>query len=305
MSESPAIQQRTIEGRSAGPRLLITAGVHGDEFEPMAAARRLMQAIDPQKLRGQVTLVPVVNEPAFALGQRVGPDGLDLARTCPGRRDGTITELIAFNLSQLILATDYYIDLHTGGQILELLPFAGYALHENGNILATQRRMARAFGLPIIWGTSPRLEGRSLSVARDGGKPAIYVEGRGGPYDAETARWMVEGCLAVMAELQMIDAEVRPRKDVRTFEDPRVDSGHMQVSCPAAAAGFFEPAVRPGDNVGAGGRLGRISDILGENVIEVPAQQAGLVLGIRSFCRVEKGTALAIVLDATHLREST
>lgn len=40
--------------------------------------------------------------------------------------------------------------------------------------------MARAFGLPLIWGTDPTLPGRSLSVARDANVPAIYAEYLGG-----------------------------------------------------------------------------------------------------------------------------
>ena len=47
-----------IHGHQPGPRLLITAGVHGDEFEPMAAVRRFMTEIDPRHLRGTLTLAP-------------------------------------------------------------------------------------------------------------------------------------------------------------------------------------------------------------------------------------------------------
>ena len=47
----------------------------------------------------------------------------------------------------LIRAADYYIDLHTGGTRLRVLPLAGYSLHPDRRILEVQRRMARAFGL--------------------------------------------------------------------------------------------------------------------------------------------------------------
>ena len=40
------IQSKTISGQADGPHLLITAGVHGDEFEPMAAARALLTQLD-------------------------------------------------------------------------------------------------------------------------------------------------------------------------------------------------------------------------------------------------------------------
>ena len=96
---SYSIETHVVHGSSPGPRLLITGGVHGDEFEPMAAARRLITRLDPTRLRGRVTIAPVVNVPAFRRGQRTADDGLDLARTCPGKQDGTITERIAFALA--------------------------------------------------------------------------------------------------------------------------------------------------------------------------------------------------------------
>ncbi len=78
-----------------------------------------------------------------------------------------MTERTAFALSQLIRVADYYIDLHTGGTKLCVSPMTGYMLHSDSGILEQQRKMARAFNLPIVWGTSASLEGRSLSVARD------------------------------------------------------------------------------------------------------------------------------------------
>ena len=60
------LAQKTLIGHAPGPRLLITGGVHGDEFEPMAAVRRLLREIDPQRLRGTITIVPVVTNRRFA-----------------------------------------------------------------------------------------------------------------------------------------------------------------------------------------------------------------------------------------------
>src|SRR5258708_2580898 len=119
------IQTKTIEGIVGGPHLVITGGVHGDEFEPMAAVRRLARILIPADLRGRVTLAPVVNEPAYRRCHRNAEDGLDLARTCPGRLDGSITERIAHDLSLLIRSADYYVDLHSGGTTLSVLPLTG------------------------------------------------------------------------------------------------------------------------------------------------------------------------------------
>src|SRR5688500_311573 len=127
------LSQQVITGHNPGPHLLITGGVHGDELEPMAAIRRLMREIRPDELSGHVTLVPVVNEPAFRRGHRTAEDGLDLARTCPGKADGSVTERIAFALSELIRTANYYIDLHTGGTRLTVLPLTGYTLHRSAD----------------------------------------------------------------------------------------------------------------------------------------------------------------------------
>jgi predicted deacylase len=279
--------------------VLITGGVHGDEFEPMAAVRRLGERLRPADVRGRVTLVPVVNEPAFRRGQRTAEDGLDLARTCPGRADGSITERIAFALAELIRTADFYIDLHTGGTRLRVLPLAGYTLHPDAAVLAVQRRMARTFGLPILWGTDPSLEGRSLSVARDARVPAIYAEyqGGGGCDPAGVAAY-VQGCLNVLADLGVVaPALAYPAADPLVVEDDRPGSGHMQVNHPVPCEGFFEPAVALGQRVAAGDLLGTVTDLLGGRVEPVRAAHAGIVLVLHTFPRIDAGESAGVVLE--------
>ena len=290
-----------IVGQQSGPTLLITGGVHGDEFEPMAAVRRLIAEIDPQELRGRAILVPVVNEPAFRRGERIAEDGLDLARTCPGRSDGSITEQIAFSLSQLIRGADLYIDLHTGGTRLTVQPLCGYMLHEKRDLLNRQRRMAHAFGLPLIWGTDPRLEGRSLSVARDANVPAIYAEYLGGGrFDPAGVEAYVRGCLNVMCEFGLLDRPpVAPFQPPLIVEDDRPGAGHMQVNHPSPCDGFFELAVQLGQRVDRGEILGRIVDQLGGRVEEVRARYAGMVIVLHTFPRIEKGASVAVLMETS------
>lgn len=291
------LKVRTIDGTRPGPRLLITGGVHGDEFEPMAAIRRLMEEIKPAELCGRVTLIPVVNEGAFLRGHRMADDELDLARVCPGQSDGSVTEQTAHELSRFIREADYYIDLHTGGTTLSVFPLAGYTLHPDTRVLDAERRMARAFNLPVIWGT-PYLPGRSLSVAHDAGVPAIYAEYLGGARcDAAGIAAYVEGCLNVMGEFEML---ARPRTESRVrfvVEDDRENAGFMQVQNPAPIAGFFEPHVELGQAVRRGDALGTITDLLGSQVETVCSRQDGIVLVLRTFNRVLKGESLGVVLE--------
>ena len=309
MSEQPLLKRRVVDGELEGPHLLVTAGVHGDEYEPMAAVRRLTEVARPGELRGRLTLVPVVNESAFERSSRLGEDGLDLARTCPGRADGSLTERVAFELSELIRTADYYIDLHTGGAVLQLVPLVGYGLHPDPDVLGAQRRMARAFGLDFIWGTTAELEGRTLSVARDARVPAIYSEWKGGAFDAAGVDVLVKGCLGVMAELKMIDRRSRatvpsPVEGPLVIEDPRPASGHMQVCHPASEAGFFQPAVPLGQKVAKGDLLGHICDVLGTCKRPQLACQSGMVIGLRATGSVDRDTALAVIVEFEYAKES-
>lgn len=300
MTHEPlSLASRTLAGEQDGPHLLITAGVHGDECEPMEAVRRLYCCLlgPNQLLRGRITLAPIVNEPAFRLRQRTAEDGLDLARTCPGRDDGSTTERIAAALSRLIRSADYYIDLHTGGALFDISPLAGYVLHANQQVLDRQREMARAFNLPIVWGTSPHLEGRSLSVARNAAVPAIYAEyGGGGGWNAGAVSAYVAGCFRVASWLNMIE---RPAdaSDVRYIvEDHREQSGHLQIQHPAPADGVFEPKVSLGQVVRRGQPLGIVTDLWGERPLEVPAAEDGIVLFLRVPPPVAAGNSLGGIL---------
>jgi len=292
------LKSKTIVGSGDGPHLLITGGVHGDEWEPMAACRRMIAEIDPAHVRGGITIVPVVNEPAFLRGKRTAEDDLDLARTCPGRDDGTVTERIAASLSRLIRSADYYIDLHTAGTVFQMLPLAGYNLHTDAKILEKQRTMARAFGLPIVWGTNARLDGRSLSVARDAGVPAIYVEnGGGGTCDPRRVEENVRGCLNIARTFGILTDAATPGIDPKYFvEDDRDSSGHLQVQSQASAAGYFEPRVMLGDVVRRGDAIGKIVDPLGSELASITAYDSGTVLLLRTYPSVRVGDPLVVIL---------
>jgi predicted deacylase len=293
-----SIQTRTLVGEAQGPHLLITGGVHGDEFEPMVAIRRLARLLESAALRGRVTLAPVVNESAYRRRHRCGDDGLDLARTCPGKQDGSITERTAYALSSLIRSADYYIDLHSGGTTLSVFPLVGYMLHSDVQILETQRRMAQAFNLPIVWGTTSNLDCRSLSVARDAGVPALYAEYHGSATcDPAGIEAYVEGCLNVMAVLGMITRAAPPSCVRHIVEDERENAGYMQIQNPTPCAGYFEPAVTLGESIQAGQPLGTVSDPLGERIVPIHSTQNGLVLVLRTYPYVDAGESLAVILE--------
>jgi len=287
-----------IDSGIAGPHLLITAGVHGDELEPVVAASQLAAKIKPLIRRGKVTIVPVTNESAYGAGNRTGSDGKDLARVCPGNAVGSVTERAAYVVSELIRTADYYIDLHTGGKLFEILPLAGYMLHPSGDVLEKQRSMAKAFNLSLIWGTEASPEGRTLSVARDVNVPAIYVEYGGGcAFNALAVEAIQNGCINVMRKLGIVpDYPVPPDGLKYLVEDAEIGSGHLQVKMPAPADGIFVPNVTLGAGVSGGDCWGIIYDPAGNKETEVIADRSGIAFFIRCYPRVNKGESLGGIL---------
>ena len=293
----------TLESGSDGPHLLIIAGIHGDEFEPMLAVRQLFHVFsDSMKLKkGKLTLVPIVNIPAYKAGSRTAGDGRDLARICPGKVNGSITEQIAFEISNLIRSVDFLIDMHTGGSMSEIFPLIGYMLHNDRSVLDRQRAMARAFGLAVTWGTSPLLEGRTLSVARDAGVPAIYTEyGGGGSCDRDIVKALTEGCIRVMVSLDIISLpETKVSNNRYIVEDFRENSGHLQIMYPSPAEGVLSALKNIGQTVRKNEIIATVYNPVTNEKKEILAAENGMIFRIRKRALVSKNTSIASILPIT------
>ncbi len=315
MADVSLFEYREFTSDRDGPRLLITAGIHGDEYLPMLAVKELIDRFDSnaalrENLRGSVTLIPIANQAAYERGNRCGVDNIDLARVFPGTSNGSPTEQLAYALSDKIRTSDFFVDLHTGGTELCVFPLAGYTLHSDRSILEQQRKLAVAFGLPFVWGTSADLQGRSLSLARDCGVPAIYVEYLGAYRELAEAlsgaaqsrtpdHPLVAGCLNIMRHLGMLPEIAEPLLvacDV--VEDDRPGAGHMQISHPAPATGFFIPLVELGQSIAQGELLAEIVNATSRSKHQVLSQQSGRVVVIRDYPRINQGDAVAVVAES-------
>lgn len=286
-----------VRGAEKGPAFLVTAGVHGDEYEGMEGIRRFMHDLDPGGLRGTVIAIPVVHEAAFIGKQRTSPlDGLDLARTFPGREDGTPTERIAHALRfDLLPQCDFYCDLHAAGMHYEILQLSGYQLGTD-EFNARQHAACVAFGLPLIWATT-YLPGRSLSAARDANVPAMYVEYTGGGGCPEVD---VDHCRAalnrVAACLNMVTGEYPREFDGDFVRDDSSESGHLQIQGIAEHNGFFRYRLGLGKRVRRGEVVGVIIDDFGRVQSTLKADRDGRIVNIRKTRYVAKGdTCFAVI----------
>ena len=294
-----------VDSGKAGPKVLLSAGVHGDEYEPILTAIELISSLPGCLVYGSVTIVPFCNESAYANGSRFGEDGLDLARICPGSPNGTITEIAASHISALIKEADYFIDMHTGGLSYDIYPLAGYMLHPSPEVLKKQQEMAIAFNMPLVWGTDSRPEGRTLSAARDAEVPAIYVEYGGGTGTrSNVVQVYKSGVMNVLRYLNMLkDPIIQIECDKYWIEDYRQDSGYLQGKMPSPVDGIFVANVKIGHMIKSGEVFGKVIESISGKQIDLYADIDGLVFLLRTMVKVKPGDALGGIMQIGSLNE--
>ena len=291
VDETVSLPVLLVCGIEAGPVLLVSAGVHGDEYEGIRAIFEAFQDADAAQLRGDLLAVPVVNAPAFWSGTRNSPvDGANLARVFPGREDGNLSEKIAFGFAHhLIARASFYLDLHSGGVRFRMPSMVGY---RSTNVQA--RAAAEIFGAPVIWG-HPRVDaGRTVSVADELGIPWLYTEARGaGRIHPEDLSMMKNGIVNVMRHLNMLPGEPRPVEIMhRLWGDGNTDAGLS-----ATKPGFLMTQVRILEDVAAGQLLGTLVNTLGEPIEEYRAPTAGVIGLVREFPVVHAGDSLFLIAE--------
>ncbi|MES2899253.1 MAG: succinylglutamate desuccinylase/aspartoacylase family protein [Pseudomonadota bacterium] len=117
MNSAPNLQFKSVNytGLAAGPRLIITGAVHGNETCGTRAIERVMAEIDSGALvvkAGSVTLVPVTNPLAYQLKQRSGDRNLN-RNLFPNEAPQDFEDQIANWLCPLLAQHDVLLDLHS------------------------------------------------------------------------------------------------------------------------------------------------------------------------------------------------
>jgi predicted deacylase len=247
----------TVLNGGRGPTALLTAGIHGDEYEGQIALARLARELDPARLAGRLVIVPTALPPAALAGRRTSPvDGGNLARLFPGDPAGPQTAQLAEGIVRLLLAlADLVVDLHSGGSTLEYLPCAWGRLPADPGLAARTLDLLVAFDAPLTAVVRrPEARGTLVATALEAGIPAIATElGGGGGVTPSTVAAAVRGVRRVLAAAGILP----PAEPARGTRLLAVEGGHF-VRAPGR--GLFEPTVALGDRVPPGGSVGVLHD---------------------------------------------
>ena len=287
-----------IHGTRPGPVLALVAGTHGVEYPPVLALQRLPAWVDPAALAGTVVLVHVANLPSF-LARTIyyGPkDGQNLNRVFPGKRDGTLSERIAFVLtSEVIDRATHVIDIHCGDGNEWLRPYSYWVVTGAPDVVAASKELALAFGLDHIVIDTERPNDPAASVylantAMTRGKPALTAESGGwSRTDEESIARVERGVAGVLLHLKMAGGGPPP------VAHP-VWLGRNEV-LRSSFTGLLYPMVEPGQTVAQGTLVARVTDFHGKRLEEIRAPFAGEILYVVATPPITKGEPVGFVAE--------
>lgn len=275
-----------------GPTALVSAGVHGDEYEGLVITRRLLAELSPADVPGRLIIMPGVNWPAVEARTRTSPIDLqNMNRAFPGHASAGPTAMIADFIERTILPqTDYAIDLHSGGTKSVFTPCGYvYGMGEPG-FRARKLAAAHAFGAPVSAVVMATSSGGSLSAAceRHGVVMVATELGGGAMFSREAFAIGRDGTFNLLRHAGVLAGESR---NTRTVLHHTASSDAFVM---APIDGLFEAMVGVDATVAAGDVAGRIwpMDDLSRSPVPCSFGASGKVLCMRAMPMVRRGDYL-------------
>ncbi|MEQ1803599.1 MAG: succinylglutamate desuccinylase/aspartoacylase family protein [Gammaproteobacteria bacterium] len=263
--ESPVL---VVNGIGKGPTLCLTGAIHGDELNGIEMIRRVIQDLDPGRVKGAVIGVPIVNLQGFRRGSRYLPDRRDLNRYFPGNATGSSASRIASSLFQeVIRQCDGLVDIHTGSLNRTNLPQLRADLRS-----ASVRAFANGFGAFMVL-HSPGVTGTLRRAATDAGIPAVTLEaGEPGRLQSAQVREGTAGIVRLLDALKIVNR-------MNVLSEPR-PVYYRSTWIRSDYGGILFSVVRLGQLVSSGDILGTVTDPISneQNLIYSPVR--GRVVGM-------------------------
>ncbi|MGF1718920.1 succinylglutamate desuccinylase/aspartoacylase family protein [Vibrio kyushuensis] len=253
---------RVFKGKKSGKRIMITAGIHGDEQNGILTAQKLARTLVGKDLAGSVIIVPTVNLSGIARHSRdfhsAAPDSssANLNRVFPGSSTGDDASRYAHSLWENLLKpnTDLAIDLHsqTSGSTYPLYAFADYRLEDSV-------RMAKLIAPDVIL-NDPGDPGVLETVYNRAGIPSITIEVGVGRYtDLEMIDRATQGVLNILKSYEILSGEIE------SAQVPCIE-GNEIISVRAKQGGFVICHVELMDTVKKGQMLAKQYNSFGDEV---------------------------------------
>lgn len=295
----------------SGPTVMLTGGVHGDEFEGPAALMRIINQVSVDDIQGRLIVIPAANSQAVAKSSRISSlDHINMNRAFPGDRDGALTAMLADYIERhLMPQCDAVIDLHSGGKGSVFVPCVLAELEPGSETRLKNLQLARKFGAPWLWVSGTQNDDRSVNAAATRQNvPMIAVElGGGGGCDPAMTDFAGQGIRRCLDHLGLLaDDGIEPGAQQPAI----VELVAYRQPVIAPASGLFDRAFSCGDRVSAGQHAGWLHhpNEPGRPSSALRFRDDGIVLAHSNKGMVERAEVLALIAqpisgDDERLRE--
>lgn len=272
---------QVINGRRSGPRLFVSAVIHGDEIIGVEIIRRLMNLKILRSIKGTLVAIPVLNVFGFTSQTRYLPDRKDLNRFFPGNESGSLTSRLAdLLMTEVVQKCTHGIDLHSGTNHRENLPQIRAYLENEESL-----ELANAFGAPVVMSAN-LLEGSLRQAAHDANIPMLlYEAGEAHRFNESYIKLAIKGIISVMRSIGMLP-ESRRRPKIH----PLLSRSSTWVRAPIS--GIVSSKIKLGDRVAEGRPMGKVVDPYGEESSEIISKADGVVVGRLNLPLVYRGDAI-------------
>lgn len=291
-----------ITSPEAGPRVWLTACIHGDEVTGVAIIHEIFKRLKEKLKRGSVYAFPLINPFGFETASynlTLSNEEIreNLNRAFPGNEKGTLAERIAHRIFTAITKTkpDLVLDLHNDWT--HSVPYL--ALDYNPGEIKNKTdeemdRLGRKLGLPMVF--DPDEDQGTITYALvEKGIPAITLElGESDVVNEEYVQIGVESIWNVLSELEMVEKKESqtsfPLPEEIKKEEIKKYSTLKYSDLPAcSASGIIRFLVKPGELVKKNQPFAKIYNVFGKVQETLTTPDKAIVLGYTNYSAVFPG----------------
>jgi predicted deacylase len=273
-------------GADDGPRVWINGSIHGDEPEGPLAIISLFRRLRPEKMRGAVIGIPVVNTVAFEACERGNPldtFSYDMNRIYPGRPEGFLSERVAHaHYQEMVGQADVEISIHSGGAHSYLAQAAIFGPGEKSFELA--KALGPGWDLLL---RSFASKGTPSAVMDQLGRASVTIE-LGGICDTVPERYLrngellAESLMNVLKHYGVVEGEAQ-------YADRWLVGSADVMSVQQSGLWVPEPKIVMRRPVKEGTLVAKVLNLRGEVLEEVRTPEDCVVFGIRTRPQVFAG----------------
>ena len=279
---------KVVNGVEEGPKLWLSAAIHGDELNGVEIIRQVLERVKPETLKGTLFAVPIVNVFGFIEQSRYLPDRRDLNRSFPGSESGSLAARVAnLFMREIVNQSTHGIDLHTASMHRVNLP----QIRANLADTATYD-CAKAFGAEVMMQSNTRDGSLRQAATKQNIPVLLYEAGEALRFDAKAIAAGVNGIFRVMNHLGMCDLPVSEPVA------PSIEIGKSKWMR-SSRGGIFHLAVNLGEKVEKRQILGFITDAFGESKHWIRASVEGIVISYTLNPLVNQGDAIVHIAIAS------